>query len=173
MKNGMVILVVLICLAACSDSKYQKAANIVDLSVSFADSKWDGKNVPQIGQCNICQGQGYSPPLLVQNIPEGADHLVVEYIDKTMGVHHGAIRFRINKKPDFTITSIPEQTFDLPPDAYLDTEHDAPIGRSGAYMAPCGCGYRNKYTATIYAIKFEDPGPSMLVGKGKITLGRF
>ncbi len=47
------------------------------------------------------------------------------------------------------------------------------LGPYGAYLAPCGCGNENKYEATIMAIKTEKSGLKLLVGKGKITLGRF
>jgi hypothetical protein len=40
-------------------------------------------------------------------------------------------------------------------------------------MAPCGCGYRNKYVATIVALNSENSDQKLLLGKGKIKLGRF
>jgi phosphatidylethanolamine-binding protein (PEBP) family uncharacterized protein len=154
-------------------SKYKSAENVAELTVSFIDQKWDGRNVPKNGQCRNCGGEGLSPPLLVKNIPENTDALIVEFNDKTMPTFHGAIRFQVSEKAEFAIPSVQEQTFDLPQGAEMESEHDAPIGIPGAYMAPCGCGYRNKYVATIVAIKYEKSGQKLLLGKGKIKLGRF
>jgi hypothetical protein len=79
----------------------------------------------------------------------------------------------ISGKTEFSIPSVPEQTFDLPQGAEMESEHHAPLGIPGAYMAPCGCGYNNKYVATILAIKSEKSGQKLLLGKGKINLGGF
>jgi phosphatidylethanolamine-binding protein (PEBP) family uncharacterized protein len=173
MKAVTFIFIAFVCLFACSNSPYQSADDVAELTVSFVDPKWDGKKIPKSGQCKNCGGEGLSPPLLVKNIPKDADFLVFEYKDKTMGVFHGAIRFQISKKTEFAVPSVPEQTFDLPQGVEVESEHTAPIGNPGAYMAPCGCGYNNKYTATIMAIQVETSGQKVLLGKGKIKLGRY
>ena len=173
MKKGTFTILAIVCFLSCSDSRYKSAENIADLSISFIDQTWDGKKVPTSGQCRSCGGKGLSPALMVTNIPENADALIVEFVDKTMNVFHGAIRFQVSEKAEFVIPSVQEQTFDLPQSAETETEHTAPIGAPGAYMAPCGCGYRNKYMATIVAIKNENSGRKLLLGKGKIKLGRF
>jgi len=173
MKKETFIFLAILCFFACSDSKYESAENVAELTISFNDPSWDGADVPKRGQCTNCGGEGLSPPLLVKNIPENADVLIVEFKDKTMNVFHGAIRFPISEKMEFVIPSVQEQTMDLPPGAELESVHNAPIGGPGAYMAPCGCGYRNKYVATIRALKSENSGQKLLLGKGKIKLGRF
>jgi hypothetical protein len=173
MKKVTYIFVVIVCFFACSNSPYQSAEDVADLSISFNDPQWDGKKIPKSGQCTNCAGEGLSPPLLVKNIPKDTDFLVFEYKDKTMGVYHGAIRFRISKKTEFAVPSVPEQTFDLPKGAEMVAEHTAPVGQPGAYMAPCGCGLNNKYVATIMAIQDEPSGSKLLLGKGKIKLGRY
>jgi hypothetical protein len=174
MKAVSFIFIAVVCLFACADSPYQSADDVADLTVSFADPKWDGKKIPKSGQCTNCGGEGLSPPLLVQNIPKDADFLVFEYKDKTMGTFHGAFRIHISQeKEEFAVPSVPEQTSDLPHDVEVVAEHRAPIGSPGAYMAPCGCGYNNKYAATIMAVKVETSGQKVLIGKGKIKLGRY
>lgn len=92
----------------------------------------------------------------VKNIPPDADLIVVEFNDKSMpGLSkdggHCAIRFKIKNKTEFVVPSIAEQTLDLPEGIELESQHRAPLGKPGAYMAPCGCGNENKYEATIIA----------------------
>ncbi len=175
MKKGIIILMAVACFLACSDSKYKPAENVSELTISFVDQEWDHKKVPKSGQCRNCGGEGLSPALLVKNIPKHADVLVVEFNDKSMPAlskngGHGAIRVQIHEKAEFVIPSVQEQTFDLPQGVEIESQHRAPVGKPGAYMAPCGCGNENKYEAIVMAIKNEQ---SVLLGKGKINLGRF
>jgi phosphatidylethanolamine-binding protein (PEBP) family uncharacterized protein len=81
MKIGFIILTVAVLFVACSDSKYENAKEVSELSISFNDPQWDGKLVPKIGQCKNCGGGGLSPALTVKNIPKEADLLVVEFND--------------------------------------------------------------------------------------------
>ena len=173
MKQGTLFILAIVCLFACSDGKYKAAENVAELTISFIDPKWDGKNVPKSGQCRSCDGKGLSPALLIKNIPENTDALIVEFKDKTMNVFHGAIRVQVSQNTEIAIPSFQDQTFDLPQGVETESEHTAPIGASGAYLAPCGCGNKYKYEATIAAIKNENSGQKLLLGKGKITLGRF
>jgi len=173
MKNGIFIILAIVCFLACCDGKYKSAKSVAELTISFIDSKWDGRKIPKSGQCTNCGGGGLSPPLLVKNIPKNTDVLIVKFRDKSMAIDHGAIRFQISEKTEFAIPSVPEQTFDLPPGAEMESKHYAPLGSPGAYMAPCGCGFNNRYVATIVAIKNETSGQKFLIGKGKIKLGRF
>jgi hypothetical protein len=173
MKKGAFIIFAIACLFACSDGKYKSAENVAELAISFIDQNWDGRDVPTSGQCRMCDGEGLSPALLVKNIPRNTDCLIVEFKDKTMNIFHGAIRVQVSEKSELAIPSFQDQTFNLPEGVETESEHTAPIGASGAYMAPCGCGLRNKYKASIVAIKNENSGQKLLLGKGKITLGRF
>lgn len=111
--------------------------------------------------------------MLVKNIPENTDVLIVEFKDKTLNVFYSAIRVQVSEKTEIAIPSFQDQTFNLPQGVETESEHTAPIGASGAYMAPCGCGFRNKYVATIVVIKNEYSGQKLLLGKGKLKLGRF
>ena len=174
MKEGLLIFLAIICLLACSDRTYKSGESVVKLNISFVDPEWDGKKVPKSGQCTNCGGEGLSPPLLVKNIPPDTDALIIKFRDKSMAVDHGAIRFQTDGKTELVIPSVPEQTFELPHGAEMESEHHAPNGMiPGAYMAPCGCGFNNKYVATILAIKIDKSGQKLLLGKGKIKLGRF
>lgn len=173
MKHAALIFLAAAYVFGCSDGNYEPAATVVELSVSFTDPKWDGQKIPKGGQCTNCGGDGLSPSLLVNNIPKNTDALIVEYKDKTMGVYHGALRFLISGNSEIHIPSVLEQTYDLPQGVEMESEHNAPIGKGGAYMAPCGCGYNNRYDATILAVKIEKSGQKLLLGKGKLKLGRF
>jgi len=173
MKKGTFIILAIVCFFACSDSRYKSAENVAELSISFIDQNWDGKDVPTSGQCRSCDGKGLSPALLVKNIPENTDVLIVEFEDTTMNIFHGAIRVPVSEKAEIAIPSFQDQTYNLPKGVEAESEHTAPIGAAGPYLAPCGCGLRNKYAATIMAIKNENSGKNLLLGKGKIKLGRF
>ena len=177
-KNGIILLTAAVLFVACSDSKYENAEDVSELSISFNDPQWDGILVPEIGQCKNCGGGGLSPALKVKNIPKEADLLIVEFNDKTMPSlskdgGHGAIRLPISGKGEFVVPAVNEQTFDLPAGIEMESQHRAPLGNPGVYMAPCGCGSGNKYEAEIMAVKSAPSGPGILVGRGKINLGRF
>lgn len=173
MNKAILLLLAVTFILACSDSKYKAAENVADLIISFADPSWDGKKVPSIGQCTNCGGEGLSPSFRVQNVPKNTDTIIAEFKDKTMQTYHGAVKFKVTNKTEFIVPSVPEQTFDLPEGVETESEHTAPVGLPGAYMAPCGCGYNNKYMAYIFAIGNDDSGQRILLGKGKITLGKF
>jgi len=171
-KIGIVLLCA-VCFFACSDGRFKSADTVVDLSISFTDTNWDGKKIPKIGQCTNCGGKGLSPPLRISNIPKNTEFLILEFKDKTMVVYHGAVRIPITSNTELTVPSFKEQTYDLPMGIEMEKEHNAPIGAGGVYMAPCGCGYNNKYMAYVFALRKDDSGQIWLLGKGEIKLGRF
>ncbi|MFO7666192.1 MAG: hypothetical protein R6V76_06205 [Desulfobacterales bacterium] len=134
--------------------------------------------MPKVGQCKNCGGEGLSPALRIKNIPPEADLIIVEFNDKSMpalskGGGHGAIRLKIENKTELVVPSIAEQTFNLPVGVEMESQHRAPLGKPGAYMAPCGCGNENKYEATIFALKNAELEKRMTMSKGKIFLGKF
>ncbi len=49
------------------------------LKVSFADPAWTGKQIPAGQQCQMFSGKGATPPLVVENIPVGANAIIVEF----------------------------------------------------------------------------------------------
>jgi len=53
------------------------------LTLSFADSLWDGKTIPQGQQCLEYDGKGASPRIIVKNIPAAANKLILEFSDAT------------------------------------------------------------------------------------------
>jgi len=173
MKKGTLVFIAFFCFLACSRGGCEQAGRAAELSVSFADAKWDGLTIPEIGRCRDCGGEGFSPALLVREIPPGADSIIIEFHDRTLGIFHGAVRFAISRGPEFVVPSFREQTFDLPRGAEMESAHRAPLGRRGAYMAPCGCGDGNLYEAVLLAVGTAESGKKLILGKGKIILGKF
>lgn len=134
--------------------------------------------MPKVGQCQNCGGEGLSPAMRIKNIPPEADLIIVEFNDKSMpGLSkdggHGAIRFKIENATEFVVPSVPEQTLELPKGIEMESKHRAPLGKPGAYMAPCGCGNENKYEANILAVKSIQSGKRLILGRGKVFLGKF
>ena len=172
MKKGALILLAIVCFFACSDSEYESSEQVAELAISFTDPVWDGADVPEKGQCTNCGGEGFSPPLLVKNIPEDTDVLIVEFHDKSVNVFHGAFRIKVPKKTELVIPSVKE-TAAVPKRVELKIENNAVIGGKAAYWAPCGCGSRNEYVAEIVALKNQSSDQKLLIGKGEIKLGKF
>jgi hypothetical protein len=49
MKKLVFIIFAIVCLFACSDSRYKSAENVAELAISFIDQTWDGRDVPTSG----------------------------------------------------------------------------------------------------------------------------
>ena len=62
---------------------FSTASQAADLKVSFADAVWDGKKVPKGQQCSKFGGNGATPALNVENIPAGANAIIVEFNDRS------------------------------------------------------------------------------------------
>ncbi len=133
-----------IILSACA-SQYNVSEDVQQLSLSFTDPIWDGKNVPDGQQCRRFGGkEAETPELKVVGIPIAADALVVEYGDRSWGSvgAHGKIGYHIEPgTQSIVIPSIPAHSFDLPDGFYLVDEHLAPHwDTAGAYLPPCSGG---------------------------------
>ena len=161
--------------------KYKQAPNLATLEISFSDSIWDGKRVPEGQQCNRFKGNGATPRLTVKNLPPGSNAIIMEYSDRSYAPMdnggHGKIGYRIPKgTTEITVPSVPGHTFDLPEGFYLVAAHANPTwDKAGAYMPPCSGGKGNFYAVTVKAV-FDAPSKdeqSSLLGKGEIDLGRY
>ena len=168
-------------LTACA-SRYNVSENVFQLSLSFTDPLWDGKNVPDGQQCHKFGGkEAGTPELKVRGIPATADALVVEYSDRSWGPigGHGKIGYHIEAGTEaIVIPSVPGHSFNLPEGFFVVTEHMAPHwDAAGAYLPPCSGagGLGNRYYATVNAIvkaKSEGEKP-LLVAEGTIEMGKF
>jgi len=170
-----------IVLSACA-SRYNTSENVLQLGLSFTDSLWDGKNVPDGQQCRKFGGEkAGTPEIKVTGIPAIADALVVEYTDRSWGAvgAHGKIGYHIEPGAEAVVVpSIPGHSYDLPSGFFLVSEHQAPHWDvAGAYLPPCSGsgGLGNRYYATVKAIvraKSEGEKP-LLLAEETIEMGRF
>jgi len=153
---------------------------MADLVVSFADSKWDGKQIPNGQQCNRFGGSANTPSLIVKNIPASPNALIMEYSDKSYAPMdfggHGKIGYTIETgAKEVTIPSVPGHTFNLPEDFFLVQAHQNPgWDKAGAYMPPCSGGTGNFYSVEVKAVYDAPEGKeSQLLGTAKLPLGTY
>ncbi|MFH2133989.1 MAG: hypothetical protein ABII81_02255 [Pseudomonadota bacterium] len=139
------------------------------LKVSLADAAWDGNHIPAGQQCARFGGNGSTPLLKVDQIPNGANALVMEFSDQTYQAMdnggHGKIGYRIAAgKNSAMIPSLAGHSFALPKGFFLVEAQRAPNwDKAGAYLPPCSGGKGNAYVVTVKAVKEN-------AGKVKATL---
>jgi hypothetical protein len=119
-----------------------------------------------------------SPALLVSNIPKNTNKLLIEFNEPSYPPlsydgGHGAIWVDPKGKTEVTIPSILEETMDLPEGVFLEHKHRAPIGKSGVFFGPCGCGMGESYVAVISAFTVTPDKKKTLLAKTTIELGTF
>jgi hypothetical protein len=159
-----------------------KPTPILALELSFVDSDWDGKTIPNGQQCQRQGGENPSTPrILVSNIPEGSDAIILEFSDKDYRPMddggHGKIGFMISKGTrEAVIPSIQGHSFNLPNDFFIIQEHQASsFDTAGAYMPPCSGGIGNSYYVTVKAVELlsKEDKTFILLGQGILELGRY
>jgi hypothetical protein len=167
-------------LGGCLSGKYKPVPNMTNLEISFTDNQWTGKTIPTGQQCRKRGGKGGTPPLMVKNIPAGANALIMEYSDRSYQPMnhggHGKIGYTIViGTQQVTIPSVPGHTFDLPKDFFLVSAHKgSDWDTAGAYMPPCSSGQGNLYYVTVIAVYDAPEGKeSKLLGEGGLTLGTY
>ena len=147
------------------------------LSVSFADSAWNGKQVPDGQQCSIYGGDGATPALVVENIPKGADTILVEFNDRdypplSSAGGHGIVGFKIEGRGKATLPSVPGGTSRadrLPAGAFVAEDNRATGDfMSDGYLPPCSGGRGHRYFAVVKAV-----ADGKVVATGKIELGKY
>jgi len=160
---------------------YRPFRILSDLTVSFADPAWNGKNIPAGQQCPDFGGQGGTPPLMVQNIPPQANALILVFSNKS---HipldqggQGRIGYRFAPGTEtLTLPSIPGNTFELPKPFFVIAAHRKPFqNKPGAYLPPCSGGRGDLYYVLVKAIWIPE-SPEMeaeVLGQGKLFLGRY
>ncbi len=180
-KTGMLafLAIILLVLTGCT-AKYKPVENLTSLEVNFADPMWNGVKVPPNQQCNRFGGAAETPRLAISNIPADANAVIMEYSDRD-AAHmdnggHGKIGYKIPAKAkNVTVPTVKGHTFDLPADFFVVAPHASPSwDTAGAYMPPCSGGRGNRYYATVKAVYEAPEGEqSLLLGKGKIELGKY
>ena len=156
-------------------------AQATDLEVSFADPAWDGKKIPKGQQCTKFGGRGATPALRVENIPAGANAIIVEFNDRnyeplSWSGGHGKIGFWIAEgSGSAMLPSVPGETADLPEGSFVEKRNRATgsYARPG-YLPPCSGGRGHKYFAAVKAVKKAEGGkkPETLA-EASLPLGRY
>ncbi|MGB9150297.1 MAG: hypothetical protein WCB36_08625 [Burkholderiales bacterium] len=153
-------------------------AQTAPLSVSFADTAWDGLNVPAGQHCAKHGGHGVSPALKISQIPVHANRIIVAFSNgaykKLDDGGHGIIGVQISPgTATVQFPSIAENTIDMPKDVYIVSAQKGDWGKEGAaYMAPCSGGKGSRYYATVRAVN-EIDGAVTELGKTDIELGKY
>ena len=104
---------------------FSTASQAADLKVSFADAAWDGKKVPKGQQCRKFGGNGATTALSVENIPAGANAIIVEFNDRSYQPlsydgGHGKIGYWIEEgSTSAMLPSVPGEAKDLPEGSFL------------------------------------------------------
>ena len=156
-------------------------AQAADLQVSLADPAWDGKKIPKGQQCTKFGGKGATPALRVENIPVGANAVIVEFNDRnyqplSWNGGHGKIGFWVPEGASSAVLpSVPGETKDLPEGSFVEKRNRATGGyaRPG-YLPPCSGGRGHSYFAEVKAVKkVEGKKKPEVLAKAKIKLGRY
>lgn len=133
--------------------------SVVPLRVSFQQgSSWNGRAIPGAQLCKREGGLGLTPPLVVENIPEGTNVLIVAYDDVEssnledngwqgkIGYHHDG------KSSKAVLMPIDGQSSHLPPGAFKEAPAKIEISGGATYMPPCGSPRGKTYVAKVYAL---------------------
>lgn len=148
----------LLSLSGCVNNMPNKDA---DMSVSFADAKWDGITVPKSQVCKWAGGDGSTPALKVSNLPSGTTKVLVLFSDfshKPMdNGGHGQIGVNISNETSIIIPSVKGETKAMPTNMFIYKEHKGlKRGKTGAYLPPCSGGKGNSYYATVKALNLNN-----------------
>lgn len=176
----LLLLLVLVALAGCRGGAGEVATDPTSrLVVTFDDPRWTGEEVPVVGRCRDCRGQGMSPALRISGLPSSADEVVVEFndlrvVDLARHGGHGTLSVATGGASEVVLPSVREETMDLPAGVRCVRPHRCGFyGHApGAYKAPCGCGQGNEYVAVVSAVKNVD-GKQRVLAEGRIRVGFF
>ena len=183
MARRLALLLAFLGLAGCvSSGPYRPvAATLPGLEVAFAQAAWDGKHIPRSGICSNFGGDDISPPLIVGNIPAGANAIIVQFNDLDHPFlarrgGHGTIGFWIEGDEPAQLPSVTGYAVKLPEGAFI--VH--PARTSGAfasqgYLAPCSGGKGHHYVADVLAVyKATGAGEhNRVLAEQRFALGRY
>jgi hypothetical protein len=170
MKKTIFVLLALLCASAHADG---------ELKAGFNDNAWDGSKVPAGQQCARFGGKGATPAIRVEQIPTGANALVMEFSDQTYQPMndggHGKIGYRIaSGTRQSNIPSVPGHTFDLPAGFFLVEAQRAPAwDKAGAYLPPCSGGKGNSYLVTVKAVKEVNGKAGATLAETTLKMGQY
>ena len=182
MKHYFFLLPFSIFIAGCVTSGDYKpvAEKLPALKVSFADPAWTGQAIPQGQHCQLLGGKGATPALKIENIPAGANAVIIEFNDLSYSPlsydgGHGKIGYWV-KGNSATLFSVPGDTDKLPEGAFVESSAKS-TGQyaSSGYLPPCSGGKGNTYAAEIKAVykAKSDKEENKLLATGSLTLGKY
>ena len=154
---------------------------VVQLKVSFADSAWNGEKIPDGQQCSKFWGKGATPALRVENIPAGANAIIVEFNDRDYPPlsddgGHGKIGFWISEgSSSALLPSVPGETDSLPSGNFVEEPNQATDDYAApGYLPPCSGGNDHAYFAEVKAVrKMKGAGKPTVLATTKIELGSY
>ncbi|MYA95027.1 MAG: hypothetical protein F4X91_01270 [Nitrospinae bacterium] len=151
------------------------------MKVSFADSAWNGEQIPDGQQCSKFWGQGATPSLRVENIPAGANAIIVEFNDRDYSPlsddgGHGKIGFWVSEGSGRALLpSVPGETDPLPTGSFVEETNRATGDyATPGYLPPCSGGRDHAYFAEVKAVrKVKGAGKPKVLATVKIELGSY
>ena len=149
------------------------AASAQGLSASLAPP-WDGVKVPKGQQCRLFGGNGATPEIILQGLPEGTVWVRVEFNDKSYAPlsengGHGVIGFAV-QGPEAVLPSAPGMTADLPAGAeVISPARSGGQYASAGYLPPCSGGRGNRYMADVIALDADGAE----LARVPVELGRY
>jgi len=169
-------------LTACQTTTYKPVSEKLPvLTVSFADTAWDGKTVPKGQQCNKFGGSGATPSLVVEGIPAEANAIIVEfndasYMELSTDGGHGKIGFWVDGAGKAVLASVKGHTDKLPDGTFVEKRNRASGSyATPGYLPPCSGGAGNSYFANVKAVykAKSEKEKSKLFATGTIQLGKY
>ncbi|MGD9639355.1 MAG: hypothetical protein AB7U85_09915 [Alphaproteobacteria bacterium] len=152
------------------------------LDVKFArPSPWNGTKIPGAQVCQRDGGNGATPPLVINKIPQGTNAIIVEFNDLdniylSHGGGNGKIGYYHNGSTTAWLLPVQGETTELPPYAFIEQLHRGRSARGTAYLPPCSSGNNHLYVADVVAVhrsgEFEGQRTEVLA-RGNIVLGRY
>lgn len=118
---------------------------------------WNGVTVPDGQQCRLFGGDGATPIIVLQGLPEGTVQMRVEFNDKSYAPladngGHGVIGFPVSGS-HAVLPSVPGMTAYLPMGAeVLAAARSSGQYASAGYLPPCSGGRGNRYMADVIAL---------------------
>lgn len=132
------------------------AAHAQSFTAALA-APWGGEFVPEGQQCHLFGGNGSTPMMILQGLPEGTVQMRVEFNDKSYAPladngGHGVISFAVTG-PNAVLPSVPGMTAHMPEGAeVISAARSGGQYASAGYLPPCSGGRGNRYMADVIAL---------------------
>jgi phosphatidylethanolamine-binding protein (PEBP) family uncharacterized protein len=143
------------------------------MTVEFADGRWDHRRIPRGQQCSRHGGDGSTPALSVNGIPERTKTLTVAFNDtsepslaKNGGL--GVIGYPWLGKNNQLLHSVPGETTAVSGGVFL-VASNRDDGKEKGYLPPCSGGKGHVYTAVVSAV--DSSGNTL--AQRRVVLGRY